>query len=353
MAQSITNLYVAANGQLVAEYDNGIVDDLPIFVGVPGTDGADGAPGADGSDGLDGLDGAPGATGPKGDTGAQGAKGDRGDTGNTGQRGATGASLTILGTLQDLTALPTTAIVGNAYRVDDDLHVWNGNVWINVGNIIGPKGDTGAVGPTGPQGQTGATGKTGANVNLRGPLDNPSMLPASGSVGDVFVVAGSLYAWHSNDPAMPSEPAPGDPNEYLIVPDVFQTERNTAIELGLTGNDHIPAGAQYAYYIYRSPQQGSVAWNGSRYVYTPNADFVGTDTLSYGVHPENAPVANPDGTQVTIHVVETAGGEWANLGSLVGPQGVKGDTGATGSAGIIVGASEPESPSINQLWVRI
>jgi hypothetical protein len=68
--------------------------------------------------------------------------------------------------------LPATGNVENdAYIVesDGDLYVWDGTVWDNVGQIVGPTGPTGDIGPTGPTGDIGPTGPTGA-TGPQGPI---------------------------------------------------------------------------------------------------------------------------------------------------------------------------------------
>lgn len=64
----------------------------------------------------------------------------------TGTYGVDGTSATILGsynTLAELQAAHPTGQLGDAYMVAGDLYVWNGTAWENVGQIQGPKGDTG------------------------------------------------------------------------------------------------------------------------------------------------------------------------------------------------------------------
>ena len=133
------------------------------------------------------MTGATGLTGPAGPTGPEGPKGDKGDPGErgpvgepgpqgpkgidglNGQDGKDGASVTIEGTILDLSELPTAneSNQGNGYLFNGDLHVSNGTEWENVGRIQGPKGDKGdpgekgATGERGPQGLTGTQGEVG------------------------------------------------------------------------------------------------------------------------------------------------------------------------------------------------
>ena len=155
--------------------------------GLPGPQGGIGPRGPEGPQGLQGMTGATGLTGSAGPTGPEGPKGDKGDPGErgpqglqgpqgpkgidglNGQDGKDGASVTIEGTILDLSELPTAneSNQGNGYLFNGDLYVSNGTEWENVGRIQGPKGDKGnpgekgATGERGPQGLTGAQGEVG------------------------------------------------------------------------------------------------------------------------------------------------------------------------------------------------
>lgn len=88
-----------------------------------------------------------------------------GPQGPTGPAGKDGTGVNILGgydSFEELQEAHPSGDAGDAYLVDGDLYVWNGSLWQNVGNIQGPKGDTGATGSTGAKGDTGAVGATGA-----------------------------------------------------------------------------------------------------------------------------------------------------------------------------------------------
>ena len=155
--------------------------------GLPGPQGEIGPRGPEGPQGLQGMTGATGLTGSAGPTGPEGPKGDKGDPGErgpvgepgpqgpkgidglNGQDGKDGASVTIEGTILDLSELPTAneSNQGNGYLFNGDLYVSNGTEWENVGRIQGPKGDKGdpgekgATGERGPQGLTGTQGEVG------------------------------------------------------------------------------------------------------------------------------------------------------------------------------------------------
>jgi len=71
----------------------------------------------------------------------------RGDKGEPGEDGVDGVSVTIKGTLQNTSSLPSKGTPGDGYLIGGDLYVWQGSKWENVGNIQGPIGDKGDTGP--------------------------------------------------------------------------------------------------------------------------------------------------------------------------------------------------------------
>ncbi|MGM9600649.1 MAG: BppU family phage baseplate upper protein, partial [Faecousia sp.] len=86
--------------------------------------------------------------------------------GPQGPAGADGTGITILGSYDTEAALMQahpTGEVGDSYLVNGCLYVWSKtqDQWENVGNIQGPKGDTGATGPQGPTGDKGDIGPQG------------------------------------------------------------------------------------------------------------------------------------------------------------------------------------------------
>ena len=135
-----------------------------------------------GDTGPQGPQGIQGEQGPKGDAGPQGEKGEQGIQGEQGPKGEQGTGVNILGSYNSLEELKEEHPVGNlgdAYLINGDLYVWSQNLsnWTNVGNIKGPKGDTGPQGekgntgpqgpegPQGPKGDTGPQGPTGSQGN--------------------------------------------------------------------------------------------------------------------------------------------------------------------------------------------
>ena len=85
-----------------------------------------------------------------------------------GPTGPLGAGVAIVGSVTGAGDLPTgyTGAVGDSYIVqtNGNLYAWDGSIWNDVGNIVGPAGNTGPTGfgATGPSGSVGATGPTGA-----------------------------------------------------------------------------------------------------------------------------------------------------------------------------------------------
>lgn len=87
-----------------------------------------------------------------------GTPGPAGPQGPPGPPGADGTSVTILGALDSPADLPDSGSPGDAWLIDGELWIWDGNEWQNVGNIEGPEGPQG---PQGPQGIAGAPGPEG------------------------------------------------------------------------------------------------------------------------------------------------------------------------------------------------
>lgn len=261
-----------------------------------------------------------------------------GPQGPAGADGAPGQGLTILGTLNDPSELPTTANAGDGYIIAGELWIFDGTIFNNVGQIVGPqgpagpqgiqgetgpqgpqgiqgetgpqgpqgiqglkgdtgdtgpqgpqgiqgpKGDTGDTGPQGPKGDTGDTGPQGpqgTGLTILGSLNDESELPVSSNVGDGYLINGDLYVWDGT---------------------VWNNVGNIQGPAGPTG----PTGAT-----------GPAGADGdSAYEIAVANGFVGTES------------------------------QW--LASLVGPQGPAGNDGATGPAGP-AGPGLPAGGTVGQL----
>ena len=179
------------------------MSNLSQFTGYFGSTGYVGSQGIPGDPGYTGSTGV-GFTGSQGETGYTGSASTA--TGYTGSVGPQGTSITMKGTVADETAL--LAIVDMAVndawiRTDtENLYVWNGATWTDVGQIVGPAGNTGytgstgvgytgstGIGYTGSAGETGAastaTGYTGsAGIGYTGSRGDQGLLGYVGSQGD-------------------------------------------------------------------------------------------------------------------------------------------------------------------------
>ena len=70
--------------------------------------------------------------------------------------------------------------------------------WTQQGSIRGPQGEQGPQGPEGPQGAQGPAGADGTGVTILGSYATVGELQTThptGSPGDAYLVAGSLYVW--------------------------------------------------------------------------------------------------------------------------------------------------------------
>ena len=119
--------------------------------GERGLQGAQGPQGIEGPPGPQGNQGVPGATGPQGIQGAKGEKGDRGD------------GLRVKGTVNSESDIQEPKKAGDIYFVEskNQLVVWTGEKWVNLGTIRGPQGEKGPKGDQGPTGAQGLQGERG------------------------------------------------------------------------------------------------------------------------------------------------------------------------------------------------
>ena len=74
----------------------------------------------------------------------KGEKGDTGDKGDKGDKGEDGTSVKILGSKNSFAELPLTNNAnGDGYIIGENLYVWNGSTWQDVGKVKGPQGEPG------------------------------------------------------------------------------------------------------------------------------------------------------------------------------------------------------------------
>ena len=230
--------YIGSKGDLGYTGSQGSQGNIG-YSGSRGDQGIQGVIGYTGSQGDQGIQGDIGYTGSQGVgyTGSQGTVGYTGSTstvpGYSGSKGDQGVSITFKGTVADETAL--LAVVGMAVndawiRTDTgNLYAWDGAIWNDVGQIVGPQGDIGytgsqGVGYTGSQGAVGYSGSKG-DIGYTGSTSTvPGYTGSQGvdAIQSVVVVTGTtqtavantLYALtNTTDPTtvtLPGSPAAGD-----------------------------------------------------------------------------------------------------------------------------------------------
>lgn len=184
---------IVSDGYIKVSYDGGITypQNLIAVEDLRGEQGFVGQPGPQGPIGPAGGQGPAGPVGPQGIQGIQGIQGERGPQGNP------GTGVTILGSVDDPSELPTAASssAGDSYLCDGDLYVFVGQgsgdqgttdtAWQNVGHIQGPQGEAG------PAGERGASGTT-----ILGSVASVSLLPTTNVPENAgYLVNGYLYVY--------------------------------------------------------------------------------------------------------------------------------------------------------------
>lgn len=158
---------------------------------------------------------APGIQGPPG------IQGEVGETGETGPMGPQGNSISIKGTLSagawSAPSYPTVGdiwiaggdITGDVTGILGDGIEWTGTLWVNVGQLRGPIGETGPDGPQGIQGEQGVPGPlnteipmsqvTGLTSALAGALSGSDYLGEITALGQSIPAAsGNSGKWYSS-----------------------------------------------------------------------------------------------------------------------------------------------------------
>ena len=87
----------------------------------------------------------------------------KGEVGQRGPAGDPGTGINILGTLDSTSDIPSdvTHQPGDSYLIAGNLHVYDGTIFNDVGQIEGPSGPQGAPGDKGDPGDTGLDGYNG------------------------------------------------------------------------------------------------------------------------------------------------------------------------------------------------
>jgi len=166
------------------------------YTGSTGYTGSYGEIGYTGSKGDIGFVGSQGFTGSNGFVGSQGYTGSQGDVGFTGSKGDTGAdgkSVSIIGSVANTSAGSAQDIINSAFpnaqisngvidQASGNLWVYDGELWNNVGRILGYTGSRGIQGYTGSRGDVGYTGSQG-DIGFTGSLGDTGFTGSVGFVG--------------------------------------------------------------------------------------------------------------------------------------------------------------------------
>jgi hypothetical protein len=302
MGYTVTITELSSDVNIIStEYPVQIYYDSVTTQGNVGPTGAKGDTGATGATGPQGIQGIQGIQGPTGATGATGATGSQGIQGNVGPQGIQG-NVGPQGPQGNVGATGATGSQG----IQGIQGIQGETGATGAQGIQGIQGNVGATGATGPQGIQGNTGAQGAGLTILGTVSNVASLPASGSIGNAYIIAttaaepeaGNLYAWSATT------------NTWADVGQIVGPQGPQGIQ-GIQGN----VGATGA----QGPQgiQGNTGATGSQ-----------------GIQGETG----PQGIQGNVGATGATGaqgiqGNVGNTGSQ-GIQGIQGNTGATGSQGI-------------------
>lgn len=110
-----------------------------------------------------------------------------------------------------------------------------------------------------------------------------------------------LYGYGVVDASLALGIGPIANNPLVAYDQAVNTAQNTSVAITLIATD--PDGDPLTYTIASAPANGTVSGTGSEVIYTPNADFVGTDTFAYEVRDSAGSSAS---ATVTINVAPTA-----------------------------------------------
>ena len=307
--------------------------DIGKIVGPAGDNGASGATGATGATGITG---GPGYTGSIGYTGSMGSQGDvgssgaTGPTGPTGLRGSDGTSITVIGAVPDITYLVGPAAVvagtfGDGFILNDNGHlaVWNGSLFVDIGNITGPSGATGAYGYSGSRGYTGSVGASGAT----GP---------TGPSGQGFTYCG---AYNSGTTYNPYDVVTNNGSSYLKI---TYTYAGASLADGSHWNLIVSKG-----------DQGSIGYTGSVGATGPRGatGFTGytgsfSATAAYQIITSNTTIA----TNTTSGALQVAGGAGIGGNLYVGGNVVSLGGNPLHNIQVTINDVPPAGPNIGDVW---
>ncbi len=244
-----------------------------------------------------------------------GPTGNTGPTGPTGPQGEDGTSVTIMGnfnTFDELIDKHPIGTTGESYLVNTDLYVWanENNAWVNVGQIMGPKGD---IGPTGPKGEDGTSVTILGSFNS---LDELKQAHPIGTTGESYLVNTNLYVWsNENKTWVNAGRIMGPQGDVGPKGDIGPTgPQGPTGEKGDTG----PMGPQGP----QGEDGTSVTILGS---------FNSLEELKKA-HPTGIP-GQSYLVDANLYVWSEENKDWTNVGLIRGPKGEQGETGPKGDIG--------------------
>ena len=255
----------------------------------------------------------------------------KGAKGDNGEKGADGTSVKILGSYDTEEALkqahPDNNAIGDGYIVGENLIIWDGTQWKNVGKIKGEKGN---------DGKNGIDGKDGNKLWVISivPIDtvgNDGDVAINKTKWDVYFKEGGTWVlqgnikgeqglqgvngkdgntWHSGE-VQPQNTIGNDGDFYLdtLTFKVYKKENNAWVQKGIIKGDN--------------GQQGLAGKNGTKW-------HIGDTTPSATIGVEGDYYLSKD--TWTIYV-KGADGIWKDQGSIKGEQGEQGEAGVSGTSG--------------------
>lgn len=324
--------------------------------------------------------------------------------GAPGADGADGTGVELLGVLDSTAELPATGnAISDAYLINGEIHIWDGDSWENGGTIQGPKGDTGLTGATGgigppgknlefvwngyelgvrQEGETvynyvnlrGATGETGATgqTGLTGATGKSIEFVWNGTQLGIRQQGAATYTYTDLKGATGATGATGKDLEFSWSGTSLGVRQQggttyTYVNLkgetgatGQTGQTGAPgADGKNLEFVWSGTQLGVRQQGGTTYTYVDLKGAKG-DTGNTGLTGNTGATGATgksieflwNGTSLGIRQEGQATYTYTNL---VGPKGDKGDPGTPGTNAVVLfepRTSDPSSPVVGQTWLR-
>lgn len=252
----------------------------------------------------------------------KGLKGDQGEKGDA-------ATLTVLGYLDSTEQLPDATELENGLAYYIEKHIWvvyNG-AWVDAGD------------------QSGPAGQDGIGIRILGTLPGTAWLPSIGNEsGDAYIITSKMYVWDTERWSPVGQVGPqglsafqvaqqqgftGNVNQWLASL-VGKTNYQIARANGYTGTE----SEWLATLIGPRGDKGERGDKGDQGDPGTSAAVV---VLKGAVATEQdlpAGAAVSDAYLIGTQLYVWIGDSWANVGNVVGPQGLKGDKGDRGDQGV-------------------